>query len=187
MVFGAMPVILLVGMPGAGKEEFVRVALKKGYAVIRMGDVVREYVQSMGFPLENKIVGKIAGEERDKHGVGIWARRTVEKIKRQKAQNVVIDGIRCMEEVDIYREEFGENVHLVGIFAPRRIRFERILKRARPDDVRTWEEFVAREERELSWGLGKVFALSDHMLLNIRTLEEYWAEVESFLADLEKT
>ena len=181
-----MVVILLVGMPGAGKEEFVKVAMEEGYEVVRMGDVVRDYVHSAGFPLKNDIVGKIANEEREKNGVEIWAKRTIERIKKMKGDKIIIDGIRCPEEVDIYKKEFGENMYLVGIFAPMKTRFERILKRNRKDDVKTWEEFVGREERELSWGLGKVFARCDYMILNTSTLEDYRKRVSEFLKSVEK-
>ena len=180
-----MPIILLVGMPGAGKEEFVKVAREMGYSVIRMGDVVREYVASLGYPLKNEIVGKIAGEERDKHGVEIWAKRAVKKIKKMGTDRIVIDGIRCPEEVEVYKRELG-NVIVVGIYARQKDRFERILRRGREDDVKNWEEFVAREDRELSWGLGEVFARSDVMLLNTGTLEEYHEKVREFLQSLEK-
>lgn len=178
-----MVVILLVGMPGAGKEEFVKVAVQVGYSVIRMGDVVREFVAQQGHVLKNDIVGKIATEEREKYGESIWAQRAVEKIRAMNTENIVIDGIRCPEEVEIYKEELGD-VIVVGIFATQRDRYERIIKRGREDDVKNWEEFVAREDRELSWGLGNVFARSDVMILNTGTLEEYYKKVRDFLDTL---
>jgi len=179
-----MPVILLVGMPGAGKEEFVKVAREMGYEIIRMGDVVRDFVRDMGLELKDGVVGRIASEEREKHGIDIWAKRTVERVR--ESGRIIIDGVRCLEEVDVFRSHFGDNLHLVGIFAPRKMRFERILNRGRKDDVHSWEEFVAREMRELKWGLGNVFALADHMLLNTSTLEEFHNAVRNFLLDLEE-
>ena len=80
-----MAIILLVGMPGAGKEEFLKVAQERNYEVIRMGDVVREFVASQGKLLRDDVVGSIASEERKKHGIDIWAKRTVEKIKKLKS------------------------------------------------------------------------------------------------------
>ena len=180
-----MLVILLVGMPGAGKEEFVKVAKKRGYNIVRMGDVVRDYVKSLGYPLENSIVGRTAGEERDKKGVDIWAKRTVERIKRINGEKIVVDGIRCPEEVEVYKKNLG-NVILVGIFAPQKTRYERIIKRGRKDDIKNWEEFIEREDRELSWGLGKVFARADYMILNVDTLEDYHIKVDEVLTLLEK-
>ncbi len=180
-----MPIILLVGMPGAGKEEFVNVAKKEGYNVIRMGDVVREFVAAQGHPLKNEIVGKIAGEEREKHGEEIWAKRVVEKIREMGGNKIVIDGIRCPEEIEIYKKELGD-VIVVGVFATQQDRYERIIKRGREDDIKNWNEFIAREDRELSWGLGNVFARSDVMLLNTGTLEEYHQKVAKFLEKIER-
>jgi len=180
-----MLVILLVGMPGAGKEEFVKIAKAMGYEVVRMGDVVRDYVRSLGYELSDSIVGNIANSERDKHGIDIWAKRTVERIKGKNGK-ILIDGIRCLEEVEIFKKELGEGVKLVGIFAPRRVRYERIVGRGREDDIKTWEEFVKREMRELSWGLGNVFALTDYMLLNTSTLEDFHNLIRDFLITLEK-
>ncbi len=185
MPFTIVLVVLLVGMPGAGKEEFVRVAKRRGYTIVRMGDVVRDYVKSLGYPLKNDIVGKIAGEERERRGVDIWAKRTVERIKKMGGNKIVVDGIRCPEEVEIYRKNLG-NVVLVGIFAPQKERYERIIRRARKDDVKNWKEFVDRENRELKWGLGKVFARADYMLINTSSLDEYHRKVDEFLAELEK-
>ncbi|NPA75831.1 MAG: flagellar hook-basal body complex protein FliE [Euryarchaeota archaeon] len=181
-----MLVILLVGMPGAGKEEFVNAVNGMGFTVVRMGDVVREFVAAQGLPLKNEIVGKIAGSERDKHGVEIWAKRTVEKIKNMNPNKVIVDGVRCPEEVRVYRDELGNGVVVVGIFATQKDRFERIIRRNREDDVHTWEEFIEREERELSWGLGNVFARSDYMLLNTATLDEYHNKVRKLVQELEK-
>ncbi len=179
-----MPVILLVGMPGAGKEEFVRVAREEGYEIVRMGDVVRNFVLSLGLELKDEIVGKIASEERNKYGIDIWAKRTLERVKNKK--RTLIDGVRCLEEVEVFKNALGEDAELVGIFAPRKVRFERILNRGREDDIHNWDEFVAREMRELKWGLGNVFALADYMLLNTSTLEDFRKNVRSFLIALEK-
>lgn len=179
-----MPVILLVGMPGAGKEEFVRVARVEGYEIVRMGDVVRNFVLSLGLELKDEIVGKIASEERNKYGIDIWAKRTLERVKNKK--RTLIDGVRCLEEVEVFKNALGEDAELVGIFAPRKVRFERILNRGREDDIHSWDEFVAREMRELKWGLGNVFALADYMLLNTSTLEDFRKNVRSFLIALEK-
>ena len=174
-----MKVIALVGMPGAGKEEFVRVAIEEGWEVVRMGDVVRDYVRSHRFPLRDDIVGRIATEEREKHGPDIWARRTLERIRR--SDRVVIDGIRSVHEIKRFQEELGGDFLLVGIFASPRTRFERISRRGREDDVRTWDEFVRRDMRELSWGLGEAFATADVMIVNEGTLEEFRERVRAFL------
>ena len=42
-----MRMIVVTGMPGAGKEEFLSAGIKAGVPFVRMGDVVRDtYAQS---------------------------------------------------------------------------------------------------------------------------------------------
>ena len=51
-------VIGVVGMPGAGKSLVVEVARKKGYAIVVMGDIVREETQKEGLALTQKTLEK---------------------------------------------------------------------------------------------------------------------------------
>ncbi len=37
-----MRLVVVTGMPGAGKEELLNVAVSLGFPFVRMGDVVRE-------------------------------------------------------------------------------------------------------------------------------------------------
>ena len=78
---------------------------------------------------------------------------------------VVIEGVRSPAEVGLFRRYFGR-VALVAIHASPRTRYLRLLKRGRQDDPRTWDEFVQRDKRELSLGIGEVIALADYMLVN---------------------
>ncbi|MEM0245962.1 MAG: AAA family ATPase, partial [Thermoplasmata archaeon] len=62
-------IILLVGMPGSGKEEFKKIAETMGWNVVSMGDVVREYTISLGLEMNEKNVGELASKERKEHGM----------------------------------------------------------------------------------------------------------------------
>jgi dephospho-CoA kinase len=174
-------IVLLVGMPGSGKEEFKKVAMELGWEVVSMGDVVRNYTTSLGLELNEKNVGSVASRERETKGMDIWARRTLEKIKNKKT---VVDGIRNREEVEFFKKNLGEKLVLVAILSSEKTRFKRIINRGRPDDVKNIEEFEERDRRELSWGLGNVISKSDYFIVNEGTLEEFKEKVRSFLNSL---
>ena len=157
------PVICVTGMPGCGKEEFVRVAAERGLAVVRMGDVVREEAKRRDLKFSDDSVGGMAHEERVRHGFGVWAERTVSFIQDKAT---VIDGIRGREEVEVYRRTWGDRLVVVAIHASPATRYARIRKRRRGDDVLSKEEFQRREERELGWGLAEVIATADHLIVN---------------------
>ncbi|MFW6041188.1 MAG: AAA family ATPase, partial [Thermoplasmatota archaeon] len=58
-----MVVILLTGMPGSGKEEFLKVARKNNINIIRMGDVVRKIADEYEISSKNISVGQFAHQE----------------------------------------------------------------------------------------------------------------------------
>ena len=172
--------IILTGMPGSGKDEFVRVAKELGFSDVHMGETVKEYAKRSGILMSDSDVGKFATEERKNHGMGIWAKRTAERIT--DPERTVVDGLRNMEELDYFRDNFP-HVAVIAIYANRQDRLTRILRRNRSDDVRSEGELESRDGRELSWGIGKTISLADFMLVNDGTLPEYYGKVREFLMD----
>ena len=175
-----MKVIAFTGMPGSGKSEAVRVAREIGIPVVRMGDCVWEEVKKRGLELNDENVGRIANEMREKHGMDIWARRTLEKID-PSWDKVVIDGVRNIEEVEFFREKLGKDFMLVAIHASPETRYKRLMERKREDDSTTLEKIKERDERELRWGIGVVIALADVIIVNEGSLEEFREKVKNLL------
>ncbi len=167
-------IYVLTGMPGAGKEEFVRVALERGYQVVRMGDVVRQEATARGLVMSDQEIGGFASAERREHGPGIWAVRCVPMIGDR---DTVIDGSRSPYELEVFRKELGRKMRLVAIHASPSERYVRLMRRDRHDAPRSEEEFRQRDERELSWGLGDLIAQADLMIENEGTLDEFHRKV----------
>ncbi|MEM0134212.1 MAG: AAA family ATPase [Thermoplasmatales archaeon] len=169
--------ILIIGMPGSGKDEFAMVARKMGIEVINMGDIVREYTKSIGVSVS--MSGEIASKERRNHGMDIWAKRTIEQVK---SNFIVVDGVRNVEEIVRFRKDMEIGL-VVAISSGKDRRFSRLLKRGREDDPRNIEEFMNRENRELSWGIGEVFATADRYICNEASIEEFRNKVSEFLKE----
>ncbi|MEM0157923.1 MAG: AAA family ATPase [Thermoplasmataceae archaeon] len=162
--------IIVTGMPGSGKDEFIKVARSLGMVDVHMGNTVKDYAKKMGIPENDASIGRYAGDERQKFGMDIWARRTAEKIS--DPDMTIVDGLRNMEELQYFRSRF-HGVRVIAIYANREQRLERILKRNRPDDVKSEIELDARDSRELNWGIGKAISLADYMIVNDGTLEQF--------------
>jgi dephospho-CoA kinase len=64
-------------------------------------------------------------------------------------------------------------VRVIAIYANQEERLRRIKKRSRPDDIKDEAGLVKRDTRELEWGIGRTISLSDFMLVNDRTLQEF--------------
>lgn len=173
--------VCVTGMPGCGKEEVLAVGKDLGFSIVRMGDVVREEATRRGLPITDAAVGGMAHAERQTHGLGIWAERTVPRIQGDR---VLVDGLRGRAELDVFRKAFGADLSVVAVHASPKTRYERMLRRQRKDDAATIDAFRARDLRELSWGLGDVIATADVMLVNEGTLDELRRQARAALERL---
>jgi dephospho-CoA kinase len=174
-----MKILVTTGMPGAGKEEFLKICQARGAKVVRMGDVVRSKAKEFGLDSSDASVGTLANEERKRYGMDVWAKRTIPLVG---GDLVVIDGTRGPDEIKAFKNAFGEALKVAAIHSSQKTRFERLKGRGRPDSPATMEEFETRERREFAWGLGEVIASADYMVVNEGTIADLKREV-NFLLD----
>src|SRR5438093_12153636 len=115
-----------------------------------MGDVVREEAQRRGLPITDAAVGGMAHAEREAHGFGIWAERTLPRVHGER---VVVEGLRGRAELEVFRKAFGEALAVVAVHASPKTRHERMLRRKRSDDAVTIAAVRARVLRARKVGL----------------------------------
>jgi dephospho-CoA kinase len=178
-------VVGLGGMPGSGKSIVVEVAKEHGYSVVTMGDVVREQTRKRGLEPTPANIGKIMLQLRAEEGNYVIAKKCIPKIQQQPSNRVLIDGLRSLYEVDIFKECFSKFV-LVAVHAAPKIRFERLKIRGRSDDPQAFEVFHERDMRELSVGLGGVIGLAEKILVNDGSIEAFKALVKVNLDGIEQ-
>jgi dephospho-CoA kinase len=172
-----MKLIVTVGMPGSGKDELLEIARTIGLATLKMGDLVRDETRRRGLQLTNANVGRIASEERDKHGGGIWAQRALPKLTETR---MLVDGCRSDSEVLVFRHNFSD-LFVLGIFASPETRYDRMTARSRNDDGGSLQDFFDRDRRELKWGIGNAFALADGMLINEGPIDTFRRDARTML------
>ncbi len=164
-----MKILVVAGMPGAGKEELLKVARSMGYSFIRMGDVVREAYASSGAEAEGLSVGEFAARERELHGADVWAKRSIEQMS---GELFLVDGCRSMNEVRSFRG-LSDDVYIIAIHTARSERFRRLVSRDREDAPHNEAEFDERDQREIGWGIAEVIALSEYLIVNNADLETF--------------
>lgn len=169
-------------MPAAGKEEFQKVAADEGYAIVRMGDVVRGEAKRRGLPITDAAVGGMAHEEREKHGPAVWAERTIPFVN---ADRICIDGLRSPAELAVFRRAFGQGLVVFAVEAAPETRWARVQRRRRADDATTWEEFLRRDARERAWGLEEVIRAADIHIVNEDSLPQFYEDVRKALRRLD--
>ncbi|MFQ6084988.1 MAG: AAA family ATPase [Candidatus Bathyarchaeia archaeon] len=159
-------ILAITGMPGAGKTTVANEVSKVlRCPIIRMGDVIREEAERQRLKLTDENLGKIMLGLRRRFGPEVVAKRCLNWLAEIDEPIVVVDGIRSYDEVKEF-ERSSRRVVLLSVFAPSRVRFERLYGRERTDDPQTKRSFRVREQRELSVGVGSAMAMADYTVLN---------------------
>jgi len=180
-----MKIIAFAGMPFSGKSVAVQIAKEKNIPVIRMGDFIWEETKRRNLELNDKNVGKIANNMRKEHGMDIWARKTLEKIKSmKKVKLLVIDGVRNIEEIETFEKELGKNFVLIAVDLSDETRHKRGMSRGRKDDSQDINLIKERDKRELSWGLGSLIATADIVISNEGSIEDFKREITKIFENI---
>jgi dephospho-CoA kinase len=178
-------VVGLAGMPGSGKSLMVETARAEGYAVVVMGDMIREETKKRGLKPTPKNIGKVMLELRKKGGNSIIADKCISKIKRQKSGKVIVDGIRSLSEVDAFKTHFPK-FSLIAVHASSETRFNRLYRRRRSDDPDGWELFHERDMRELSVGVGDAIAMAEYLIINENDRDAAKAKAKKLFRRIER-
>lgn len=177
-------IVTVAGMPGSGKSLMLRVAMENGYAVVVMGDEVREEARRRRMVLTPENIGKTMLELREREGEASIARRCVPRIEKASGAKVLVDGIRSLSEVEEFKRHFG-NAFLVAVHSSPETRFRRLFSRRRSDDPGSWEIFRERDRRELSVGLGNAIAMAEYVIVNEDTLRAAKDRAREVLREIE--
>jgi dephospho-CoA kinase len=173
--------ILLTGMPGSGKEEFVKVCIGRGMRVLKMGDFVRAEAKERGLAPTDENIGGLAQKRREEEGFDYWAKKTAESLDDRLT---LIDGLRGRAECVHFHKQARCSVAVVAIHSSPNVRYQRLVARGRSDAPKSPGEFEQRDVRELRWGLGDVIARADYMIVNEASLEDLRAQAEAVLDDI---
>ncbi len=178
-----MKIIATTGMGGCGKGEVLKYLESKGLKSVVMRTVVENKMKEEGIEVNNKNLREYATKMREERGNDIVARLCVPIIKElaKREEIILVDGIRSYEEVELFKKEFGDDFILIAIFAPLKLRFERLKKRGEKWDMKTIEELKWRDEKELNWGTGKSIALADFMINNTGSLEDLHKKIDNLM------
>ncbi|MFH2136435.1 MAG: AAA family ATPase [Patescibacteria group bacterium] len=189
-------IVALVGMTGSGKSEFSDWLAQKGYHYVRFGQITLDEVKKRGLEPTEENERPIREEFRKQYGPGAFAILNIPKFDETlKTGDVVVDGIYSWSEYKILKEKYGENLIVVAICAPPKLRYERLASRAarHGDDPKmkfrsfTPEAAKARDYAEIeNIEKGGPIAMADYTILNTGTLENAYTKIENILKEINK-
>lgn len=171
-------ILVIVGLPGAGKTEAANYFKAKGLPVISLGKIINDYISKhkLSHSIENH--KKIALELRAKYGKEAMVVLNEEKIEESFKKNniVVIEGMRSFEEYLYLKKKFpNKKIFLLCIYADKEIRWQRIKKRKTRSDLKG----EGRDLHELiNLNMAPTIAFCDYLIKNNFSKQEFYDKLE---------
>ncbi len=177
--------LALVGMAGSGKTICAMHLEALGYYQFRFGSLVTDEVLRRGLPINPENERVVREEFRDQLGMDAMAQLALPKLMeaRDTHHSVIIDGLYSFSEYKTLREQLGEDMVVVAIYAERALRYARLTQRPeRPltdaeAQMRDWQE-IERIEK------GGPIAIADYTLLNNTTSDDLLNALNNLLERL---
>jgi adenylate kinase len=163
--------LAIVGLPGAGKSVAADYFKKKGFPVIRLGQITDDIIKERKLKNNNQTNKLVREELRKKYGMDAYIVKNIPKIRAEFKEHkvVVIDGMRSYEEYLTAKKSFA-NVFLLAIVADKQIRYSRLKKRKTRSNL----SGPQRDNQEvINLNIGPTIALADSLVINNGTALDF--------------
>ena len=176
------PLVVVAGMCGAGKSSIADYLKQKGWQVIRFGEITMHELNARGLSINEANERAIREELRKAHGSDAYAKLLLPRIKEALVVGpTVIDGLYSWAEYKFLRQDLENQMHVVAVFTPRSIRYERLA--GRPVRPLSFEEAELRDFAEIeNLEKGGPIAIADYIILNDGPEEELLPAVDRLLS-----
>lgn len=181
-------IIGLSGLLASGKDTVADyLSEKENFQHISISKILREVICERGMEINLENLTKVGNSLADNEGPQFLVEKAIAKL--DKTKDAVISSVRQPGEIERLREE--SNFFMIFVTADSRVRFDRLLKRGRLGDVKDFDEFLEVEKKQLDgasggMNLNRCQELSDYVLENDGTLEEFEGKIRQTLSDIKK-
>lgn len=173
-------IIGITGTFGSGKSTAAIFLTTLGYQKLALSSFLEDEARRRKVKrITRKLLQDIGNEWREKYGRGVLAKKALEYMKKNSDGKFVIDGIRNTGEIEIFKK--NAEFSLIGIIADRNVRYNRLKKIKRREDL-TPDLFFKLDCRDL--GLGQ--KTTGLQVAFCFSLSDYFIENNSDIASLEK-
>lgn len=186
--------VCIVGMCGAGKSIVADEFVKAGYQYLRFGQITLDEVKRRGLPPSEKLEKEIREGFRQVHGMAAFAILNIPKFDQLlKKDNVVGDGLYSWSEYKVLKEKYGDNLLMLAIYAPPKLRYQRLNKRMESiiEDPKlrfrsfTPEEAQSRDYAEIeNVEKGGPIAMADYTIINIGSMKEVIKRTKEIIEEI---
>ncbi len=144
-----MIIVGLSGTNGSGKDTVAHMLVERhGFFFASASDMLGDELKIRGLPLERANKSALSTEWRRKRGLGAVIDVAIELAHKKGANKLVVGSLRNPGEADHVHELAGV---VIWVDADSKVRYGRITKndRGRVEDQKTFQQFLAEEEREM--------------------------------------
>ena len=188
-------ILIVVGLPGSGKSTIAEMLREEKFDVIEYGDIWRELLKKAKIPLNDpKATREFTARLREKYGKDIYSKYAVKKI-RKSMKHIVLMGLRSTYELDYIKKKV-DKVDIIAVRSPFETRFNRLKRRAKPEDPKTIDDFKWLETREKrgflpdkkeeKHGVLVIMKQADYVIDNSGTKEELKLKLDRVLSKIDK-
>lgn len=144
-----MIIIGLSGTNGSGKDTVAHLLVEKyGFLFADATQMLGDELTKRGLSHERENKSALSAEWRREFGMGVIVDKAVEAFEKGDYKGIIVGSLRHPGEADRVHELGGT---MLWVDADPKVRYERITKndRGRVEDQKTFEEFLAEQEREM--------------------------------------
>ncbi len=184
-------IIGIAGRTAAGKETLTQFLRDNGFNYFETRKIISDSLSELGLEPSRTNMQDLADKWRNESGAGALMKKILEKIN--KNENWIIDSLRNSGEAEFLRQELGDDFVLIGVDAPQKIRFERIIKRGKQSDMLDWDNFLKVDERDnfdkenpMGQQTGKLLEMADFVIMNDKDLDSAMDQIKEIWEKIKK-
>ena len=180
-------IIAIIGMAASGKTTIVNKLLgDHNWPKVYFGAITFEEIERRGLEITQTNEKIVRESLRKKFGNDHYAKKVIEKIHsiEKTTPVVLVESLYSWTEYKEFKKEFGNNFITVLVYAPPRVRHERI--KNRKDRSLSEKEAWARDCAELEGvDKGGPIAMADFFIDNTRcSLEELYEKTDKIIPEI---
>ncbi len=176
-------VIAVVGMCGAGKTEVTNYIKKKLECPnVYFGEATFDRLKKDGLVTNYKNERTVREQIRKELGPAAYAILALPKVEKNLEKNdlCTVESMYSWAEYKVLKEKFGDNFFCVAVWAPPKLRLQRLMNRTNERPIKDREEFETRDYTEIEGtDKGGPIARSDYMLKNEDSLDELHKKIDN--------
>lgn len=177
-------IIGLIGEKGSGKGTFVdllsKIINKNNIAHLKSSMILGDSLDLWNIKKTRENLQKLAIVMDENFGKGTLTNAIYERIKNDKKNIVIYDGIRWQTDVEMIRS-FHKNI-LIYITANPKVRYERLKERKEKigEENLTFEQFMKEEKAYTEIFISRIGKTADFKIENNYSIEKFKDKVKEF-------